>query len=623
MTQEFHLRIITQRASGGDPIIRERSIPGPEATIGRAADSDVVLADLAVDLKHARMRFSRPGRVLLESVGGLPFSVGGQVTQRAELDASQRPVAYFSSYALAFEPAEEGGVVVTVTRDEAERHESPSVFSLQSKVFGRRNMAWVFGAGLLLACLIVPLFLAGVLSHLKIHPDQQWSSGPLSRAHAFLENDCKACHANAFVAVRDAQCLACHAAGPDGGAASAQLARARDLGSPFRPLPVAEHAPHAKLEAASTLPRGLGAKATVLVQRAFNHPTNRCASCHIEHTKPREAGADPHAPATDKPDLVIAQSCESCHSGLKKRLPKTELIDTPSWSRHPAFRAQIITAAGPKPQFERIALKSSPQERNGLTFPHALHLDPMGGVARQAIDLGKARGYGAPLDCSNCHHAEAGGKGFAPIEMERDCSACHSLAYARGPDGRLKFLPHGELQKVVDTLAGRTLAAASAPARQRPGEIRPSAFSATGASAYRAVFSPGGACYDCHTVSWSGDTVRMAPVKLADRYLPSGGFDHSIPEHGGPGKAKAGAFECADCHKAATSTSSSDVLIPDLPKCAACHGKTTREVAAAGKADCVECHGFHDPGEAPPPPGHPPLETLRWTREAALPAGAS
>ena len=53
------------------------------------------------------------------------------------------------------------------------------------------------------------------LSQARIHPDQQWSSGPLSKAHAFLETDCKACHAQAFVAVRDETCLSCPQSNPN------------------------------------------------------------------------------------------------------------------------------------------------------------------------------------------------------------------------------------------------------------------------------------------------------------------------------------------------------------------------------------------------------------------------
>jgi len=612
VAQTFHLKLITQRAAGGDPIVRERDVAGPEAVIGRAADSDIVLADLVVDPKHAKMRFSEAGRVTLESIGGLPFTVDGASTSRADLDLARRPVAAFGGYRLAFEPADDGATI-TVTREDHADHPSPGVFSLHARTFNRRNMAWVLGAGIFLICLLVPLALSGVLSP-KIRPDQQWSSGALTKAHNFLETDCKTCHVKNFQAVRDNACLSCHQAGHD---PAPQLAKARNLGSPFQPRLVPEHAGHAKLEKATPLPPGFGAKVSTLVQRAVGHPTDRCASCHIEHTKSGKVeGADAAAPPSDKPKLVVVNDCQSCHTGMKARLGKTDLIDTPNWGKHPGFRPLVMTSPGQKPTFQRVALSSAPQERNGLIFPHRLHLDRLGGVARQAIELGRGRGYGAPLECADCHRRDKSGQAFLPIEMEKDCGGCHSLAFTR-EGGQLKNLPHGELQKVVDTLAGRTLQASPPINRQRPGTIRPTMFAATGASAYRATFSLGGTCYDCHTISWAGDTVQMAPVKLASRYLPRGGFDHSVPEHGGPGQAKAGGFKCADCHRAQSSDRTSDVLIPDLAKCATCHGQPTTKIAAADDADCATCHSFHAPGKATPKPGHPPLETLRWTQQVA------
>jgi hypothetical protein len=619
VAQTFRLKLITERAAGGDPIVRERDVAGPEATIGRAATNDIVLADLAVDPSHAKMRFSGPGRVTIESVGGLPFTVDGKSTSRIDLDVSRHPVASFGEYRLAFEPAEDGGATVTVTRESHDHPPSASVFSLQAPVFGRRNMAWALAAGIFLLCLLVPLTLSGIIGPAKIRPDQQWSSGALTKAHSFLESDCKSCHVKNFQAVRDDSCLTCHKSSAD---PAPQFERARSLGSPFQPQLAPEHAAHDKLEEATPLPAGLGAVSAVF-QRALGHPTDRCASCHIEHTKsPKPEGAGAKAPPlSDKPKLVVVQDCQSCHSQLKMRLTKTELIDTPDWNKHPGFRPLVMTsAAGAKPTFQRVALNTTPQERNGLTFPHRMHLDPRGGVARQAIELGKAGGYGAPLECASCHRRDAGGKDFVPIEMEQDCGGCHSLAYTR-EGGQLKNLPHGELQKVVDTLAGRSLMASPGSARQRPGTIRPSVFSAGGASAYRATFSRGGACYDCHTVNWAGDTVQMAPVKLATKYLPRGGFDHSVPEHGGPGTSKAGGFECADCHKAKMSDRASDVLIPDLKTCATCHGQPATKIAAADDADCTTCHSFHKPGQATPKPGHPPLETLRWTQTMAKTAG--
>jgi len=608
VAQEFHLKLITQRAGGGDPIVRERQVEGQEATIGRATTNDIVLADLSIDPQHARMRFTGPGRISIESVSGLPFEVGGKSVQGAELNAASHPVANFGDYSLSFEPGEDEAVVVTVQRNDDEHHASPSIFSLQAKTFGRRNMAWVLASGIFLLCLMAPMIFVLFIANPKIHPDEQWSTGPLSKAHAFMQQDCKSCHANAFVAVRDEACLTCHTADP--AKAPKALANAKRLGSPFEPRLMSEHAPHADLVKATPLPPGLGAKANVLVQRAFNHPTDRCASCHIEHTPAKGGPAD--APLSDKPKLVVVQNCESCHSELKMRLGKTELIDTPDWGKHPGFRPLVMTQAGAQPQFQRVALDTAPQERNGLIFPHRLHLDPTGGVARQAIGLGKAAGYGGPMDCADCHRRDASGKNFQPIEMERDCGGCHSLAYAR-VGGEIRNLPHGDLGKVVATLAGRTVSAPGGSDRVRPGTIRPAAFAASGASAYRATFSRGGACYDCHTITWEGDTVRMAPVTLATRYLPRGGFDHNVPEHGGPGRAKAGGFQCADCHGAKTSDKSGDVLIPDLAKCGTCHGQTTAKIAAADDADCTTCHSFHKPGAPTPRPGQPPLRTLRWT----------
>ena len=621
MAGVFHLKLITQRAGGGDPIIREREVAGPTLNLGRETDNDIVLADLAIDPRHARATLTGPGRVTLESVSGLSFQVDGRDVQRADLNLSARPVVAFASYHLTFAIAEDGGCAVTVERDDHADPKSPSVFSLKAPVFGRRNMAWALGAGIFLICLLVPLFASDLLSPAKIHPDQQWSSGPLSKSHAFLETDCKACHTNAFVSVRDDACLDCHKAEADPAARAITIARSAELGSPFEPRLVFDHATPDRLAKGTPLPSG-PAMVGALVQRAFNHPTDRCASCHIEHTKPTPiADEDPKAPLADKPTLVEVNDCQSCHTGLSGRLGKTDLIDTPDWGRHPAFRPLVVTAAGDRPTLQRIPLSRGPQERNGLIFPHDVHLSATGGVARQAIVLGKAAGYGGPLDCASCHRADVSGQGFKPIEMERDCGDCHSLAYTR-VDGQLRNLPHGELQKVVDTLAGRTLTSSAGDNRARPGMIRPTAFAASGASAYRATFSPGGACYDCHTITWAGDTVRMAPVSLTDRYLPRGAFDHSVPEHGGPGGPKPGAAKCADCHKTTTSARSSDLLLPTLAQCATCHGKTTAQTPAADDADCTTCHSFHAPGQSTPAPGHPPLESLRWKADKIARRGA-
>ena len=80
------------------------------------------------------------------------------------------------------------------------------------------------------------------LSHVRIHPDQQWSSGPLSKAHAFLEKDCQSCHQAKFVSVRDEACLTCHTANQSPADALKLNASLAQRGSPFIPRLISDHA---------------------------------------------------------------------------------------------------------------------------------------------------------------------------------------------------------------------------------------------------------------------------------------------------------------------------------------------------------------------------------------------
>src|SRR3546814_19703696 len=62
------------------------------------------------------------------------------------------------------------------------------------------------------------------------------------------------------------------------------------------------------------------------------------------------------------------------------------------------------------------------------------------------------------------------------------------------------------------------------------------------ADAVRAVFSKGGACYDCHTIRApeSGSGWRVMPVHQTPRFLQKGWFDHEAHKE----------TACAGCHTA-------------------------------------------------------------------------
>ena len=609
MAQVFALRLVTQRAAGGAPIVRERKVASASLNIGRSAENDIVLADLAVDPRHARIRVTGPGQVLVETVGGLPFIVDGKSVTRAELNVASNPTLVFGDYTLSLGPgAVDDEIAVAVTRVEADIPPNPSVFSLQATVFNRRRMAWVLGLGVLAACLIIPIFFSGLFQGAKIRPDQQWSSGPLSQAHAFLESDCQACHQKAFVAVRDNACLTCH--GKQAPAAQAALdRRVQAQRSPLRPISVAEHGldggmrpdVHKRLIKAEPA----SADWSKRIQAVFNHPTDRCASCHIEHTHstgPQGAKTGP-APRQEKPTLVVVQDCQACHTGLKDRLKDTTLVDTPDWGKHPKFRP-IVTRGGEDKPGPRLWLTSNPREETGLIFPHDTHLNPLGGPARQAIGLGRTHPGASPVTCTSCHARQ--GEGFKPVEMERDCEACHSLAFA-SQGGRLVKLPHEEPAKVaafLNTFYGGGGAAGSV---------------------YRAAFSPGGACVDCHKISWQGAAAVVAPVHLSQSFMPRAGFNHAIEQHGAKSVDE---MVCRDCHRAPSvkanaaappwriSANADDLMMPDKAQCETCHGNPKAAKADSAPADCKTCHAFHNTGQPTCEPQERSITVRSWANDA-------
>ncbi len=182
---------------------------------------------------------------------------------------------------------------------------------------------------------------------------------------------------------------------------------------------------------------------------------------------------------------------------------------------------------------------------------------------------------------------------------------CHSLAFDR-VGGTLRTLRHGQPAQVVadlrDFYRGRrpppppSLAPA---ARRPPGEAQAVSTriqfdrAVAGQSAdraIRAVFSRGGACYDCHQVDQppAGSLAfRIRPVAFPARYMHHGWFDHR------PHATQT----CASCHAAERSNSASDLLLPDLASCRTCHGgeRTTKPVASS----CAMCHDYHIDEGAP------------------------
>jgi pSer/pThr/pTyr-binding forkhead associated (FHA) protein len=612
----FILRQITQRVGAPD-IVREKPLAAAEPVIGRGSDCDIQLSDLAVSLRHAVVKQTAPGKVSVDALGAENFEANGKFVHNASLELAQSPVLVFGSHVLALTQGENGDILITATAREntaATEHasEQKHSFSLKYALFSQRQVAWIMTVLILLACLIVPISLF-VIDHnrhqmISSAADRQWSGGPLSPGHHFLEKDCEACHRQAFVSVTDTACLSCHQADLNKMARADIVTQTRNLGSPFPPDPAADHAPHDRLMAAAPADPNMLRRINSWVTATFSHPNNRCASCHTEHvgTGQAETGKTP-APVTSSE--LKRNDCKDCHTGMSQRLTDTKIPDVSDWGHHPDFRP-VITAGfdGDKPRLEKVALSSMPVEKEGLIFGHDVHLSATGGVARQAVELGKAAGYGAPLTCDNCHRRSEDG-GFVPVEMKRDCGQCHSLAFTR-KNGVEQLLPHGHPDQVVAALRAYF---ANGPRQSsgpdaflgRPGlhgVFTPSQPVDYVAANVRDAFEPGGTCYGCHVIIPPADkrslNYKVAPVKLTSRYLPWGDFNHNVPEHHQDAN---GVANCETCHKAKSSTKAEEVMLPKIAECGTCHGKTKEETQAAAGSDCAECHGFHNTGLAASP----------------------
>lgn len=566
------------RTSDGREIIRTYRHDVHEIIIGREASCEIHLADLAVELRHARLTLQENGKIELAALAGLGFEVDGTKTLYAIVDPAGGAELRFGSHLLVVS-AEDKTVVVTVERIEAlsdatQEKDEIGLFTLRNILPGRRLSAWTLSLIILLALLVWPIqtfynYQNAQKRPAGFHADSLWSSGSLSSAHAGLDMDCQSCHAEEFVAVRDTSCVSCHE-------------DVHDHADPKR-LTLAK----APLEWQGKLSRQIADK--------FNRPEGRCIECHTEHE-----GAGPM-------EDTRQQFCSGCHSDLNRRLADTKLANAGDFgTAHPQFKPSIVTAAGSTPQRERMSLDRKPAENGGLKFPHNIHLSTSNGVARMAGRIGKQFGFGQSLDCKDCHVKTPDGVRFQPIDMERNCSMCHSLGIERIGD-TVRTLRHGDPKMVVADLRAfyrsggpyRVRTQQVIEGRRRPGDYARSQpyYAYFGSvnysradSAIRSVFSKGGACHDCHTVfapSSGSDNWQVQEVHQTARYMLKGWFDHAAHK----------TETCSSCHAARQSASASELILPGITTCRGCHGGEASN--ADVPSSCAMCHSFHADEGAP------------------------
>jgi len=560
----FRLRQIEVTAAGRE-IVRDRETDRKLLTVGRAADSDLHLPDLAIEPRHATIDLRHDGKLeVVAAQGTLGFGLDGATVGEAAIDPDSGAELRFGGYRVAVSRDADGRVLLGVRLadggDAGNALEDKLGFSLAGVIPGKRRMAWLLAAAVVLLFLFLPIgsYLTRGAGQTVIG-DSSWSAGKLSLSHHALENRCEACHVRAFVSVRDATCKGCHKT-------------------------IGDHAAHPRL-AAARAGGPLGRQFLDAVARVFGREgAGSCASCHIEH----EGLARMAAPAQ--------RFCADCHGRLKEKLADSQLGDASDFGEHhPQFTPALVSDPFTRKRIP-VSLDVNPRENSGLAFSHRLHLDKLGGVARMAASFRGERGYGAKgLVCGDCHRPTEDALRFKPIDMERDCEGCHSLAYDR-VGTIVRRLRHGDVEQMIADLSVSTNSDVPLVTdRARPGDYaegRPYHFSyappAYNALLIRGALSRDGICGECHTPSFSGGLPGVVPVTLVTRYMQQGWFDH---------KAHKGE-KCTSCHLAEKSASSADLLLPGIKSCRSCH---LGEDAAKAKvpSGCAMCHSYHPPFAAP------------------------
>ena len=583
----FLIRTIDFTAAGRE-IVRDRMVYQASLFVGRAAENDIHLADLAVEQQHIRIDQATDGAVKVEALGTLGFGLEGRSVMHADIDPNTGAEIELGSSLLTLGREGDGSVSVTIKQAEEKGSKVDTVagFALATALPSKRAMAWAASLAILVLLLSVP-----IVTHLtrdtsvegkgpdaprlnQVAFDSTWSSGDLSLAHHDLEDNCEACHATPFVSVQDATCLTCH----------------EELG---------EHAEKPRLmEGMAPIPAG-EAWQWAVAQTLGKEGPGSCTSCHLEHEgKVRQQAA-------------TQQFCADCHEELDARLTDVAFGNASDFGlKHPQFRPSFYTAYG-QDEPVRISLDERIEEKSGLIFPHDVHMDDQGGVARMAISLPD---YDGPLECSNCHELTEDRIGFKPVEMEPSCESCHSLVSGRDATG-FTSLRHGDVDDLMEDLAnmGKEPKRAVVTGRSRPGPFAKGGtyainFGRPTASliAINRALLPDGTCGDCHIPTRTNGRADLIPVNLPDRFLQHGFFSHEAHEE----------EECTDCHAATTSKAATDLLLPDLASCQDCH--IGEVLSAPGMkvtvkddevpSSCAMCHGYHTP-TAPWPGDHPILQS--------------
>ena len=359
-----------------------------------------------------------------------------------------------------------------------------------------------------------------------------------------------------------------------------------------------------------------------------------CAGCHQEHRG--------HLASLTRID---DRACTACHSTIAAHTLGTPELENPLLGNvtrfdrvHPEFRSLRTDPGTIKfthQRHMRSGLKSSDKDRFEFTSKELPEQDRnryrpnqegRGGKAHDTDADDNETQYVLQLQCATCHQldstrvpshidharesppfsARSAGAYMLPVTYEKDCKACHPLAYQPGSTVRIE---HGrtpeQIREVLAShfwenylkqnpeIADHDLHRPAFPGRPSEPELVKAMAAidewVAGAERHLRV-----SCVKCHDLQESAEPKLQLPAVLPSNiphvWLQHARFNHTAHR----------ALKCDVCHpQALTSNRNSDVLIGGRDTCVKCHSPATSDGLLGGaRYGCVECHRYHA-GEEP------------------------
>jgi predicted CXXCH cytochrome family protein len=569
------IRFVTRKSRGGTAV-HDEIAEGEKLIVGRGNDCPIHLSDPRVMLHHAEFSV-RQGELYVAAASGADLRVDGNLTQISKVETGGKVRVGPYEIELQEKNADFDFVLtvelVQALGDDLEKLVARSKIHITHIGLTMRWWAWLLAGAVLICTFIAPLIFNVLVGpppdKMVLTPGQRnyvasptgiWTSGSISAAHKFFGDSCATCHEKPFVQVRDQACLSCHAG-------------------------IQNHAQPSLFPFADV-------------------SESSCQSCHKEHQG---------NVTTVRSDEVF---CAGCHRDLKAKTTRTTLSDASDFGRHhPEFHPTVVkdSALHEMDRSRAIGGTPPPQENSGLKFPHDKHLRPTG--VKDPV-----RGV-VNLECADCHTPTETGETMRAVSFERNCHGCHVLKFDTFVPER--ELTHGkpeevfkQVRDIYDALAmrgGYEEPAAPQLLRRLPGTPLTPVEKKTvtdwaEAKSYEVLNGKfgRGLCNECHrTIDTNsnatgahefggsgtadsappsmtvGNTWTVEPPTVTTLWMPKAYFTH----------ARHIDVKCAECHAATTSNASTDVLMPSIAICQACHGgeKAVDRVPST----CVGCHRFH------------------------------